>query len=276
MSHIPAEIEAVALLGWRVYPACRSSKAGCFKGATDAASSDLGQIEAWCQEYHSCNWRVVMEGSGIWGLDLDTPPGHAHDGIGAFNVLVKSHGHLPTRPMLRSGGGGLAIFFRDDGHPISGASGVPRPGIDPRRGRQSQTIPPSRHHATGQPYRWLVKPWEVSPPAAPAWLLGLLKPPPEPPWERRVVASGDIARKRLYRAAEAVMNAGQGERNAVLNRKAFYVGTLIGAGMLGEHEAVEALYGAARQAGLTHHEIKDTLRSGINAGRKQPAETIHG
>jgi hypothetical protein len=45
---------------------------------------------------------------------------------------------------------------------------------------------------------------------------------------------------------------------------------MIGAGLLGEMEAVEALYGAARQAGLDHVETRDTIRSGISSGRRNP------
>jgi hypothetical protein len=50
------------------------------------------------------------------------------------------------------------------------------------------------------------------------------------------------------------------------------MGRMIGAGMLGEDEAVQALYSAARAAGLDHGEIRDTIQSGISSGRKNPIE----
>lgn len=261
------DIERVALLGWHVYPAGRRSKAGCFKDATSAASCDLDLLDRWAVEYRQPNWRIVFGPSGVWGLDVDVPPGHAHDGIANLRALVDLHGPLPERPTLRSGGGGLALFFRHDGERIVGKGGLPAPGIDPRRGRQSQMLPPSIHIVTGVPYRWLVPPWEVSPPVAPVWLLDLLRPAPQPGY-RQSIDTTDRARQRLYRAAAAIIQAPPGSRNDTLNRRSYLVGRLIGAGMLGEQEAVEQLYGAAIAAGLDHHEVKNTIRSGINSDRK--------
>jgi hypothetical protein len=269
---LPEQIEAVALLGWKVYPCSRSTKAGMFKGASAAATDDLNQLARWSNEYPRCNWRVVFGPSGIWGLDCDVPPGHAHDGIAALAGLVNTHGLIPPRPQARSGGGGLGLFFAHQGEKIIGEGGHPAPGIDPRRGQQSQTIPPSIHVVTRRSYRWLVPPWEVAPPKAPDWLLRLLQPAPEPEWKRAPIDTSDDARRRLYRAAHAIADAAPGTRNAVLNGKAYQMGRLIGAGLLGEHEAVDAMYAAAKQAGLDHIEIAATIRSGITSGRRKPQE----
>ena len=266
---IPDDIERVALLGWRVAPASRVSKAACIKSAADLATADLNQIARWSAEFPDCNWRVFMSGSGIWALDCDRPPGHAHDGVAGLAALVEKHGPIPPRPMARSGGGGLGLFFRFTNERIVGEGGHPAPGIDPRRGRQSQTIPPSIHLHTRQPYRWIVPPWELNPPKAPDWLLTLLEPKPEPKYSIPEVVTTDGARARLYRAASAIMDAGPGRRNATLNTKAYAVGRLIGLGLLGEVEAIDALYGAGRAAGLEHAEVRATIRSGIMAGRRK-------
>ena len=81
---IPEDIERVALLGWHVYPASSTSRAGCFSGASAAASCDLDVIAGWSERFPRCNWRVVFGSSGLWGIDLDVPPHHP-DGLGAFN-----------------------------------------------------------------------------------------------------------------------------------------------------------------------------------------------
>lgn len=267
---IPQEIEAVALLGWRVYPCSRSTKAARFKGASAAATYDLNVISRWCQEYGQSNWRVVMDGSRIWGLDVDAPGDtHSADGISAMRALVATNGPLPERPMTRSGGGGYGMFFSHTNERIVGTTGVPAPGIDPRRGNLSITIPPSVHVETRRPYSWLTRPWEVNPPAAPTWLLKLVEQPPEPTYSRPPIDTTDAARNRLYRAASAVMMAGEGGRNATLNARSYQVGKLIGAGLLGEQEAIEALYGAARSIGLDHCEAKATIRSGILSGMRK-------
>ena len=218
------DIERVALLGWHLYPTSMRTKAACLRGATDAATCDLDQIERWSREFRGCNWRVVFGPSGLWGLDCDVPPGHANDGIANLNALVKLHGPLPARPQARSGGGGLALFFRHDGEPIIGEAGHPALGIDPRRGRQSQTIPPSRHHRTGQPYRWLGAPWEINAPLAPAWLLRLVAPPTPPPIsdQPRRLRDAPEGRRRyvlaaLRNAVQRVASAADGSRNSTLN-----------------------------------------------------------
>lgn len=269
---IHPDIERVALLGWHLYPASARSKAACIKNPTWGATADLDQIARWSHAFPRCNWRVVFGPSRLWGLDCDVPPGHAHDGVAGLKALVAVHGPLPPRPTARSGGGGLGLFFRHDGERIIGEGGHPAPGIDPRRGQQSQTIPPSIHHRTKAPYRWLVAPWEVAPPPAPAWLLRLVEPPPVPAYARRGADTTDQARRMLYRACGAVAMAAEGHRNDALNRRAYLAGRLIAAGRLDEREAAEQLYGAGRAAGLDHVEIVATIKSGIRSGSRRPWE----
>jgi len=199
---IPPELEAVARLGWAVFPASQYSKASCFSGAHDAATSDLDIIAAWCRRFPGCNWRVAFGLSRLWGFDVDTPgPDHKADGISAMRDLVARYGGLPECPTTRSGGGGYAIFFRHSGEPIIGKTGHPAPGIDPRRGRQSVTIPPSIHTTTMRPYVWLRPPWATDAPEAPQWLLEAVRPPPElPSASLRNFGDGDKARRYVVAA----------------------------------------------------------------------------
>ena len=172
-------IERLALLGWRLYPSARSRK-GMFKGYVDAATSDLRILDQWSCRYPGCNWSVIPQASGIWALDVDIPsPDHAADGVAALRELCARHGDMPQRPHGRSGGGGHLLVFRDAGHPIRSKTGTPVPGIDPRAGRVPFTVAPSMHHRGGH-YRWVVPPWDIEPPVAPAWLLQKLAPPPPP------------------------------------------------------------------------------------------------
>jgi hypothetical protein len=260
------DVERVALLGWCLLPASSRSRAACFAGATDAATCDLDQLERWAKEYPDCNWRVVLGPSRIWGLDVDNVAGHMHDGVQNWRILTLAHPPLPRHPLARSGGGGSFVVFAHRGERIVGDAGHPAPGIDPRRGRQSQTIPPSRHHRTGQPYRWLLPPWIATPPPAPAWLLKLVQPPPLPTFPTAPVTTDDAARTRLERALAAVTTAPNGARNHTLNVSAYQIGKLICAGLLSRQQAVDALYAAARQAGLDNGEARATIRSGIAAG----------
>jgi hypothetical protein len=210
-----------------------------------------------------------MAGSGIWALDVDAPDTHGADGIQALKDLVETHGQLPPRPTTRSGGGGYALFFKHTKEKVSGKTGTPLPGIDPRRGNLSVTIPPSIHQVTRRPYRWLTPPWELTPPAAPDWLLRLVAPPPEPQYRPSPIVTGDAALNRLYRIASEVATTLNGSRNDRLNRGAFQVGRIIASGHIGEQQAIEALYAAARHAGLDHHEAKATIMSGVKSGLRR-------
>lgn len=269
------DIERVALLGWHLYPASSHSRAGCIKNGTDLASCDLDQLGRWAREFPGCNWRVVFGPSGLWGLDCDVPPGHAQDGIANLAELVHVHGAIPPRPQARSGGGGLALFFRHQGEAIIGEAGHPAPGIDPRRGRHSQTIPPSRHWRTGQLYRWITPPWEIEAPAAPAWLLRLVAPNPAPAipeWSPRLPDAPErrqrYAAAALRRAVERVVLAAEGTRNDRLNREAWAMARFAAEGSLDPREIAVAMTHAGRQAGLLPREIISTLTSALGAGAR--------
>jgi hypothetical protein len=270
MTDLHSNIERLALLGWRLYPASTCSRAACIKEPGASATCDLAKLEVWSSEFPGCNWRMVCEGSGVWSLDVDAPSNdHAADGVAALTALVKQHGPIPPRPMTRSGGGGFALFFRHRGEPIHGATGWPVPGIDPRRGRLSVTIPPSIHIRTRRPYAWVVAPWELSPPDAPAWLLAAVAPPP---MAATRLLSGDIAnaspaRRRHYAEAALrnaigrVAGAREGQRNATLNKTMFGLMRLARAGDLTMREIADCMAVAARHAGLAAPEVQATLRS---------------
>lgn len=269
------DIERAALVGFHIYPASRSlRRAACFKGATDQATCDLEKLEEWQHTYRGCGWRMVFGPSSCWGLDIDAAgDGHEADGIAAFARLVAQNDPLPARPMSRSGGGGYGLFFKHSGEPISGKSGHPAPGIDPRRGRLSIAIPPTIHHRTSAPYRWLTAPWDIAPPKAPGWLLSAVAPPPEPEFNRNLEVTTDTrARRALHRAIDDIQSAPSGTANVTLNRKAFAVARHCAAGVLSESEAVEALYAAARARSVPHLEAKDTIRSAFRGGYRRPLE----
>lgn len=277
---IPEDIERVALLGWHVYPMSRRTKAGCFKGASEAATCDLDTIETWSREFPDCNWRVVVGPSGLFGLDVDRPGTHAADGFSALSDLVSRNAPLPPRPMTRTGGsGGAALFFRHNGEALRGMSGVPAPGLDPHRGRQAIVIPPSHHPVTGGSYTWRsgCAPWEINPPPIPAWLSALLAPPPEPETPRHSFnPTSDRAQRALMKAMHLVQDAPAGTANVMLNKQAFRIGRWCGGGFIATAEAEDAMLHAASRRSIPLPEARATIRSGLRAGQRQPIEAHHG
>lgn len=87
-------------------------------------------------------------------------------------------------------------------------------------------------------------------------------------------APADGAHPYVAAAVEAecagVASTPPGGRNAALNVAAFNLGQLVGAGVLDAHEATGRLLDAAAACGLGEAEARGTIRSGLEAGSKQP------
>jgi hypothetical protein len=78
----------------------------------------------------------------------------------------------------------------------------------------------------------------------------------------------------LRREADAVANAGEGQRSDQLNRSAFALGTLVGGGALTFDAVTTALLDAALDAGLGYTEASRTIASGLRAGMARPRSVI--
>jgi hypothetical protein len=90
---------------------------------------------------------------------------------------------------------------------------------------------------------------------------------------QRAIAHPDrYARAALTAESERVAAAPVGTRNDTLNRAAFALGRLVGAGLLDQGDVVRELDAAARRRGLGRAEIRRTIRSGLTAGRRSPID----
>lgn len=74
----------------------------------------------------------------------------------------------------------------------------------------------------------------------------------------------------LEREVARVESAQPGWRNDTLNKAAFALGRLVGAGHLDESEVINRLTSAARASGLDEPELLSTIRSGLAAGKRTP------
>jgi hypothetical protein len=78
------------------------------------------------------------------------------------------------------------------------------------------------------------------------------------------------ARAALCSELEHLAAATKGERNDRLNRAAFSLGQLVAGGGLDSNSVAAALEQAARQMGLGEREARATIKSGLDAGAKEP------
>ncbi len=101
----------------------------------------------------------------------------------------------------------------------------------------------------------------------------LAAPEPTPRPRNGSTVRADMNHPYLLKAFQdeiaVVVGASEGTRNTALNESAFSLGQLIAAGM-DESAVVDDLLQAALAAGLSESESRATIRSGIDAGKREP------
>jgi putative DNA primase/helicase len=194
--------------------------------------------------------------------------------------------NLPGTVRVATGGGGLHLYFRCS-VPFANTTkklGTPDDLVDTKGDGGYVVFPGSMHPETGQMYDWEpgFEPWNVEIATIPDHVLALMdglkkqsKAPMTPTTRPAVQGNTKVerwARTALCRELDAVARATEGTRNDTLNRAAFSLGTLIGAGCLNRQEVEAALRQTALNMGLEPHETDATIRSGIESGMQHPRQ----
>lgn len=219
---------------------------------------------------------------GAWVLDVDVhkdDQGNVINGFHTLAALEEKHGELPRTAIARTAGGGEHRYFRY----VPGVRNRSKlgAGLDVR-GSSGFVIAPGSVMADGRAYHWLNwdEPGLPPLPDAPAWLLDLVLPPaPASPSSDYTYTPGDNT-AYVERAVEAELHelatTPQGGRGEAVNRSAFSLGTLVGAGALSRAEAEQGLLDAAYACGVVakdgEREIRQKIRRGLDAGTKQPRQ----
>ena len=232
------------------------------RGLTDA-STDPRMIELWWSRWPAANIGLRT------GIVMDVADVDSAEGWHGLRHLLG--GDLPAGPRVRTGGGGWHFWFRPLGY---GNRVRLLPGLDWRGVGGYVVAPPSRH-AKGGDYRWVRRPGEELP-AAPKELHALIEGPAVAAVHRPIAHPDRYAQVVLTAETDRVARAPVGTRNDTLNRAAFVLGRLVGAGLLDAMEAVHELEAAARHAGLGRTETRRTIRSGLGAGRRSPIDPEAG
>jgi hypothetical protein len=245
-------------------PACdRPGKHPRLRHGLTGATTDPRRIEMWWARWPDANIGLRT------GVVMDVADIDSVEGWHGLRHLLG--GALPTGPQVRTGGGGWHFWFTPTGY---GNRVRLLPGVDWRGAGGYVLAPPSRH-ATGAAYTWARRPGAHLP-AGPAALRELIAGPAVSAAAHRPIAHPDrYAAAALDAEADRVARAPVGARNDTLNRAAFALGRLVGAGLLDPGDVARELEAAARHAGLGRAETRRTIRSGLTAGRRQPVAAEH-
>lgn len=270
--------------GWQVFPCHHPTRgaAPCSCGHVDcsspakhplvrrglhAASRDASELRSWWARWPRANVAVrTGRESGIVVVDVDPE----HGGDATMRDLEAAQGPLPWGRTVRTGSGGRHLYFRHPGITVRNDAGrVLGAGVDIRGDGGYVIAPPSRHRSGGV-YAVTVRGGDL--PELPDWVLARIveRPRPAPTDRSTVQAPTAWARAALDGELERLRHATEGSRNDTLNRVAYRLGQIVGAGGLSEPEVEGVLIDQAISIGLREREAARTVRSGLTAGEATP------
>ncbi|WP_405805648.1 bifunctional DNA primase/polymerase [Streptomyces sp. NBC_00210] len=175
-----AAISCAAERGWRVIPARRGSKHPIPTAWQDRATTDVATIARWWTQRPDANVCIVTgQASNLWVLDIDDKNGAG--GSTTLADLERRYGELPLTYAVGTGSGGVHYYWTWQGvdFDLGNSAGKLGPGLDTRGNGGQVVAPPSRADDPAHTMAYVVLDPRL-PVAAPAWLLGLLRPAPRP------------------------------------------------------------------------------------------------
>lgn len=231
-----------------------------------AATLDVARVQEMVR-LHPRGLLAVRTGavSGTVVIDVD-----AH-GLPAMRQMI-ADGLLP-RTLAQRTGSGYHLVYAHPGVRIASGPGKGGLGIDIKSDDAYIVAAPSVHPRTGRPYRWL-GPLTGELARLPRYWVKRLREPDRPALPARVpveaVRGTRYAQGAVRRELAELLGIEEGERNHTLNKSAFVIGQLVGAGMLDGEDATAVLEEAGQRIGLSPGEVRRSVASGLRAGARCP------
>jgi hypothetical protein len=295
---LAAALRAVAR-GWPVFPLYPYSKYPAVADWNNRATCDLDELTRWWASA-PFNIGIACQAAGLVVIDLDAargraaPPPWAQLGVthgsDVLRILAARAGQpdpIDTYTVDTPSGGQHRYFLAPTDRELRNTTGQTSGGlgfcIDTRAAGGAIIAAGSVRRINGTPRLYRVV-RDVDPVALPYWLLTALTPPPAP--VRAPIRLPSRGRRiDAYVAAAldgettAVAHAAPGTRAHTLFCSAARLGELVGAGVLDETVATQALLAAA--AGLdsgpdrfTRREALGHVTNGIARGRRNPRQLL--
>ncbi len=275
---------AYAACGWFVLPVGTGSKhAGSVLGAgwPEKTSRDSRVVDGWFRPGGDLALALHVGRSGAVAFDVDRPELLPE----VLAAAIEAH-RGPFQSTRRTAAGRGHYLYRQPASAVLGnARGqLSGPWGDVRGRNGIIVVEPTRHAKAdeGGRYCWLRT--GTLPELEPVLLGALIRPRAEAsrmsaPTADRVStpphSDGRSRRstlRRLGRVLQYVLDSEPGQRNNSLHWASCRAGEMVGAGVLAEASAVQALTAAGRQVGLGEQEMlgagtAGTIYSGLRAGR---------
>ena len=273
--------------GWAVFPVHGIVDARCGCGTSDCsspgkhpltrrglkdASADAAAVIEWWKRWPTANVALATgRSSGVMVIDIDVPQGKL-----SVAKLFEAGYELPETSSVRTGSGGLHLYYAALGFPIGNTAGrlpgvgLELPGID-LRGDGGYVVAPPSLHVIGSCYVWMENDVELA--EAPTWLAPVeeaRKLQQAPTTMAAPGSSTPYGLAALSGELEELKRAPVGTRNHALNRCAFRLGRLVAGNELSQPEVIASLRVQALGRGLTAREVERTISSGLAAGMRQP------
>ncbi len=236
-SVIPAGMDKRPLIQWREYQSRRASEV---------------EISRWPA---GCNTGIVTGAiSGLAVLDADSR-----------EVVTWCEANLPLTPAVETARGRHYYFKFRPGLKNSVAVNGLKLDI---RAEGGYVIGPGSVHETGVVYEWLEGRSIDDLPLAdfPSELFTKQSDKAKP----STITPGKYGQAALASELSKLAGASEGTRNNILNEAAFSLGQLVSGGELDRGAVEAALIGMALSIGLFVVEARATIRSGLEAGSREP------
>lgn len=264
-----------ASVNWPVFPLEPNSKRPHGRLAPHGlhdATTDHNQIRSWFRKDPDSGLGIATGQRSAVVFDVD-----GAEGLEAWDALMADGREEIASSFMVITPRGFHIYLEPPGRPVPNSAGKLAPNIDVR-GDGGYVVAAPTTLQDGRGWRqWTGKGCE-------GWLDGTARLAPMPDWvsplapPARVRRCGTLRRPGGSSYANTALDAecGRvalapvGQRNDTLNRAAFNLGTLIGAGEIGQETVVERLLEAAYRAGLGNEEAEATLASGLGKGIANP------
>ncbi|NNU27971.1 bifunctional DNA primase/polymerase [Isoptericola sediminis] len=225
------------------------------------ATSEPAEVRRWLDRFGG-NLGVACGPSGLVVLDADRKR--------ELERLCKAYGHdVPSTFKVRTGKGFHYWFRVPDDVEVRNSDALRALGFEVDvRGAGGFVVAPGSTHVSGRRYEVAD---DTEPQSLPDWVLELLQATtPDPGDDGDAPVSEAQALAALDAACEDLADAVNGQRNGTLNAKAYYLGRMVGGGLLDRAEVEERLTEVALEAGLGKDETRATLRSGLRRGEARP------